>query len=126
MGQPAGSIWSWLDLCRQFESNIRATRERPRVKWDLASIMQKEVESLKKFIQHFCNKRNVILDVDDKSINMFFKKGLKDSTLIRKLAMKNLKTSEEMFTIANMYAPTEEATFETTETKKDKKLSHSD
>jgi hypothetical protein len=45
--------------------------------------VQKEGESLREFIQHFCNKRNVILEVDDKSIIMFFKKGLKDSVPIR-------------------------------------------
>jgi hypothetical protein len=35
---------------------------------------------------------------------MFFKKGLRDSSLIRKLAMKNPMTSEEMLAIANKYA----------------------
>jgi hypothetical protein len=38
------------------------------------------------------------------SIVMFFKKGLMDSSLIRKLAMKNPMTLEEMFAIANTYA----------------------
>jgi hypothetical protein len=35
---------------------------------------------------------------------MFFKKGLKDSDLIHKLAMKHPRTSEEMLSIANKYA----------------------
>jgi hypothetical protein len=35
---------------------------------------------------------------------MFFKKGLRDPTLIRKLAMKKLGTSEAIFTISNRYA----------------------
>jgi hypothetical protein len=46
---------------------------------------------------------------------MFFKKGLRDSSLICKLAMKNHKTSEVMFTIANKYALAEEATLDTRE-----------
>jgi hypothetical protein len=121
-----GSVRSWSDLCRQFISNFRATCERPGVKWDLANIMQEEGESLQKFIQRFYNKRNVIPEVDDKSIIMFFKKGLNDSALIRKLAMKNLRTSEEMLTIANKYALAEEATFDNKEAKRDKKPSHSD
>jgi hypothetical protein len=62
----------------------------PRVDWDLASIIQKKGESLREFIQCFCNMRNVIPKVDDKSIIMFFKKGLRDPALIRKLAMKTL------------------------------------
>jgi hypothetical protein len=53
--------------------------------------------------------------VDDKSIIMFFTKGLRDSSLIRKLTMKNLRTSEEMFAIANKYALTEEVTLDTRE-----------
>jgi hypothetical protein len=52
---------------------------------------------------------------------MFFIKGLKDSTLICKLAMKNPRTSEEMFSIANKYAMAKEATLKTRESKKDKK-----
>jgi hypothetical protein len=112
MGLPMGSVRSWSDLCRQFISNFRATCERPRVEWDLAGIMQKEGESLHEFIQRFCNKRNVILEVDDKSITMFFKKGLKDSVLIRKLIMKNPRSSEEMLAITNKYALAKEATLD--------------
>jgi hypothetical protein len=35
---------------------------------------------------------------------MFFKKGLRDSCLIWKLAMKNPRTFEEMLVITNKYA----------------------
>jgi hypothetical protein len=46
--------------------------------------------------------------------------------LIRKLAMKNLRVSEEMPAIANKYALAEEATLDNKEAKRDKKPSHSD
>jgi hypothetical protein len=62
-------------------------------------MIQKKGESHQEFIQCFCNKRNIILEVDEKSIIMFFKKGLRDSSWIRKLAMKNPRMSEEMLTI---------------------------
>jgi hypothetical protein len=88
--------------------------------------MHKEGESLWEFIQCFCNKRNMIPEVDDKSIIMFIKKGLKDLVLIRKLAMKNPRTSEEMLAIANKYTLAEEATLDTRESKKNKKMSHTD
>jgi hypothetical protein len=77
-----------------------------------------EWESLWEFIQHFCNKRKIILEVDDKSIVMFFKKGLRDPSLIRKLTKKNPRMSEAMFSIANKYALTEEVTLNTREQKK--------
>jgi hypothetical protein len=74
----------------------------------LANIVQKKGESLQKFIQHFCNKRNIIPEVDNMSIIMFLKKGLRDSSLIHKLTKKNPRTSEEMLAITNKYALAEE------------------
>jgi hypothetical protein len=82
--------------------------------------------SLQEFIQWFCNKRNIIPEVDDNSIVIFFKKALRDSSLIHKLTMKNPKTSEEMFTIANKYALAEEPTLNTREQKKEKESGHTD
>jgi hypothetical protein len=67
-------------------------------------MVQKNGESLCEFIQYFYNKRNTIPEVDDKSIIMFFKKGLRDSSLIHKLAMKNPRASEEMLAITKKYA----------------------
>jgi hypothetical protein len=98
----------------------------PSVDWDLASIVQKKGESLREFIQHFCNKRNIIPEVDDKSIIKFFKKGLRDSSFIHKLAMKNPRTSEEMLVITNKYVMAEEATLDNKEYKKEKESGHMD
>jgi hypothetical protein len=57
---------------------------------------------------------------------MFFKKGLRDSSLIHKLAMKIPRTSEEMLVIANKYALVEEVTLDNRDAKKDKEPSQSD
>jgi hypothetical protein len=48
---------------------------------------------------------------------MFFKRGLRDSSLIQKLTVKNPRTSEQMFSIANRYTMAEEATLDTREQK---------
>jgi hypothetical protein len=56
---------------------------------------------------------------------MFFKKELRDLSLICKLTMKNQRTSEEMLAIANKYTLAEEASLDTREQKKDKELDHS-
>ncbi len=56
---------------------------------------------------------------------MFFKKGLRDSSLICKLTMKNPRTSEEMLAITNKYALAEEATLDTREQRKEKESGHS-
>jgi hypothetical protein len=68
-------------------------------------------------MHQFCNKRNIIPEVDDKSIVMFFKKGLREPSLIQKLAMKNPRMSEVMFYIANRYTLAEEATLDNREQK---------
>jgi hypothetical protein len=57
---------------------------------------------------------------------MFFKKGLRDPSLICKLTMENPRTSKAMFTIANKYALAEEATLDTREQKKEKDSGHAD
>jgi hypothetical protein len=119
LGLPTRSIHSWNHLHQLFSSNFCTTSAQSGVDWDLASIIQKKGESLWEFIQWVCNKRNIFLEVDDKSIVMFFKKELRDSSLIRKLAMKNPRTSEEMFTIANKYALAEEVILDTREQKKE-------
>jgi hypothetical protein len=77
-------------------------------------------------IQCFCNRRNIISEVDDKSIVMFFKMGLRDPSLIRKLTMKKPRMSEAMFAITNIYALAEEATLDTREQKKEKDSGHVD
>jgi hypothetical protein len=46
---------------------------------------------------------------------MFFKKGLRDSSLIQKLTMKKPRTLEQMFSITNRYALAEEVTLDTRE-----------
>jgi hypothetical protein len=109
----AGSVWSWNHLHRLFTSNFRATCTRLGVDWDLASVVQKKGESLREYIQCFTNKRNAIPEVDDKSIMTFFKKGLRDSSLIRKLTMKNPRTSEQMLSIANKDVLAEEVSLNT-------------
>jgi hypothetical protein len=121
-----GLVRSWNHLCQLFTSNFRAMCTRLGVNRDLASIIQKKGESLREFIQCFYNKRNIISEVDDKSNVMFFKKGLRDPTLICKLAMKNPRTSGAMFTIASKYALAKEATLDTREPKKEKDSSHAD
>jgi hypothetical protein len=44
---------------------------------------------------------------------MFFKKGLRDSSLICKIIIKNPRTLEEMFAISNKYTLAEEVTVDT-------------
>jgi hypothetical protein len=91
-----------------FTSNFGATCASPGVDWDLTSVVQKKAESLREFII------------------MFFKKGLRDPSLIHKLTMKNPRTSKTMFAIANNCALADEAILDTREQKKEKDSGHTD
>jgi hypothetical protein len=113
LGLPMGLVRSLSHLCQLFTSNFRATCAHPGVNWDPTRVVQKKGESLWEFIHYFYNKRNIIPEINDKSIIMFFKKGLKDLSLICKLAMKNPWTSEEMLAITNKYALAEKVTLYT-------------
>jgi hypothetical protein len=57
---------------------------------------------------------------------MFFEKQLRDSSLIHMLTIKNPKTWEDMFAIANKYTLAKESTFDTREQKKQKESGHTD
>jgi hypothetical protein len=57
---------------------------------------------------------------------MFFEKQLRDSSLIHMLAIKNPKTWEDMFAIANKYTLAKESIFNTREQKKQKESGHTD
>jgi hypothetical protein len=43
---PMWSVHSWSHMCQLFTSNFQATCVHPRVKWDLAGVVQKKGESL--------------------------------------------------------------------------------
>jgi hypothetical protein len=72
----------------------------------MANVVQKKEESIREFIQCFCSKRNGILEVNDKSTIMFFKNGLRDSSLIRKLTIKNPRKSKEIRSWSTRISPT--------------------
>jgi hypothetical protein len=59
----------------------------------------------------------VILEVNNKSIVMFFKNELREPSLIRKLGMKIPRMLEEMFYITNRYTLAEEVTLDNREQK---------
>jgi hypothetical protein len=119
LGLPVGSVRCWNQLGQLLTSNFCATCAQLRVDWDIVNVVQKKGESLREYIHCFCNQRNVIPVVNNKSVVMFFKKGLRDSSLIQKLTMKNPRMSEQMFSITNRYTLAEEATLDIREQKKE-------
>ena len=88
---------------------------KPRVEWDLYQIHQKKGESLREFIRWFIKKKNSISSVSDAVVMATFRKGVKDSDLLKKMSRKPPRTVKELFDMADRYADQEEYLGETTE-----------
>src|SRR5438105_10152317 len=86
MRLPVNSIDSWRDLCARFIDNFQGTFMKPGIEWDLYQIHQKKGESLQEFIRLFMKKKNTIPGVSDAVVMAYFRKGVKDPDLLKKLS----------------------------------------
>ena len=88
---------------------------KPRVEWDLYQIHQKKGEYLWEFTQWFIKKKNSIPSVSDAVVMATFRKGVKDSDLLKKMSRKPPRTVKELFDMADRYANQEKHSGETIE-----------
>ena len=68
---------------------------------DLYQIHQKKGESLWEFIQRFMKKKNTIPGVSDAVVMAPFRRGVKDSDLLKKLLRRQPETMKELFDMAD-------------------------
>src|SRR5512144_1228933 len=57
---PPASVHPWEDLCQQFTMNFQGTYPRPGEEADLHAVQRRDDESLRSYIQRFCQVRNTI------------------------------------------------------------------
>nr|CAH67296.1 OSIGBa0103O01.14 [Oryza sativa]CAH67380.1 OSIGBa0159F11.4 [Oryza sativa] len=60
MNLPPASVHSWEDLCQQFTVNFQGTYPHPGEEADLHAVQRRDDESLRSYIQRFCQVRNTI------------------------------------------------------------------
>nr|CAE03836.3 OSJNBb0013J13.13 [Oryza sativa Japonica Group] len=60
MNLPPASVHSWEDLCQQFTTNFQGIYPRPGEEADLHAVQRRDDESLRSYIQRFCQVRNTI------------------------------------------------------------------
>nr|AAO38019.1 putative gag-pol polyprotein [Oryza sativa Japonica Group] len=109
MTQPPDSIHSWEDLCQQFITNFQGTYPRPGEEADLHAVQRKDDESLRSYIQCFCQVRNTILCISAHEVVYAFWNGVRHNRMLEKIASKKLKTTAELFELADKVAWKEEA-----------------
>ncbi len=77
MTQPPGSIHSWEDLCQQFITNFQGTYPRPGEEADLHAVRRNDDESLRSYIQRFCQVRNTIPCIPAHAVVYAFRNGVR-------------------------------------------------
>jgi hypothetical protein len=106
---PEGTIHSWDQLCAMFIGNFQGTYERPSTIETLKTIKQKHDESLRVYVEHFCNTRNAISCIQDIEVITAFRDGVSDIKTVEEITMKKPKTMADLLTVADVCIEASEA-----------------
>src|SRR5512135_3538772 len=109
MNLPPASVHSWEDLCQQFTMNFQGTYPRPGEEADLHAVQQGDDESLRSYIQRFCQVRNTIPCIPAHAVIYAFRGGVRHNRMLEKIASKEPQTTAELFQLADRVARKEEA-----------------
>jgi hypothetical protein len=91
-----------------FIGNFQGTYERPSTVETIKTIKQKHDESLRDYVKHFCNVRNIPHIQDIEIINAFYD-GISDIKTIEEIAMKKPKTVADLLAVADICIEASEA-----------------
>nr|ABA93826.2 retrotransposon protein, putative, unclassified [Oryza sativa Japonica Group] len=109
MNLPPTSVHSWEDLCQQFTMNFQGTYPRPGEEADLHAVQRRDDESLRSYIQRFCQVRNTIPCIPAHAVIYAFRGGVRHNRMLEKIASKEPQTTAELFQLADRMARKEEA-----------------
>nr|CAH66086.1 H0209A05.3 [Oryza sativa] len=109
MNLPPASVHSWEDLCQQFTMNYQGTYPRPGEEADLHAVQRRDDESLRSYIQRFCQVRNTIPCIPAHAVIYAFRGGVRHNRMLEKIASKEPQTTAELFQLADRVARKEEA-----------------
>jgi hypothetical protein len=106
---PEESIYTWDQFCAIFIVNFQGTYERPSTAKTLKTIRQKRDESLRDYVEHFCNTRNAIPYIQDIKIINTFRDGVSDIKIVEEIVMKKSKTMADLLVVADTCIEASEA-----------------
>nr|AAP53804.1 retrotransposon protein, putative, unclassified [Oryza sativa Japonica Group] len=109
MNLPPASVHSWEDLCQQFTTNFQGTYPRPGEEADLHAVQRRDDESLRSYIQRFCQVRNTIPCIPAHAVIYAFRGGVRHNRMLKKIASKEPQTTAQLFELADRVARKEEA-----------------
>jgi hypothetical protein len=82
---PAECITSWATLSRLFTTNYQATYNRPGNTHHLARARMRRVETLREYTNRYFENRNTLAGVKDEDIIAYYKKGITNIKLFKKI-----------------------------------------
>jgi hypothetical protein len=103
MNQAPGSIYSWEELCAQFEANFASAYQQHGVEAHHA-VRQGPGETLRAFISRFTKVRGTIPCISDTSIITAFRQGVHDEKMLEKLATHDVDNVIALFALADKCA----------------------
>ena len=109
MNLPPDSVRSWEDLCDQFIVNFQGTSARSREEDNLYQVQQHKGESLRKYIQCFCQCRNTIAKISSESVCIAFRRGVRDHKMAEKLATRVITSPTQLFALVDKFTKVAEA-----------------
>nr|ABG66060.1 retrotransposon protein, putative, unclassified [Oryza sativa Japonica Group] len=89
------------DLCQQFVTNFQGTYPRLGEEVDLHAVRRKDDESLRSYMQRFCQVRNTISCIPAHAVVYAFRNGVWHNHMLEKIASKEPKTTAELFELAD-------------------------
>src|SRR3954465_15479857 len=108
MHLPDNSISSWPDLCHQLVGAFTGGHKPHGQVSDLHLLVQKEGESLRKFIQRFSRVHYNIPDVHPAAVISAFHQNERNRRMREEMAMCKIKEVSELYALADKYARAQE------------------
>src|SRR3954470_16545790 len=108
MHLPDGSISSWPDLCHQFVGAFTGGHKPHGQASVLHLLVQKEGESLRKFIQRFSRVHYNIPDVHPAAVISAFHQNVRNRMMREEMAMCKIKEVSDLYALADRCARAEE------------------
>jgi hypothetical protein len=98
------SIWSWIELEKQFTNNFRSTYKRPTSIEEIKACVQRSGESLRSYIQRWSIIKNLAEDVSDERPVDAFISELRRLEFVKEMGHLKPKKVLELMDIPNRFA----------------------
>jgi hypothetical protein len=98
---PRGSVRSWEHLCEQFVNAFQGGYKRPGTLNDLLALSRCPKETLRSFMQRFCQLANGVVNTSNSKIIVAFIAGVRDNGCCEELGIRRPSTIRELYALVD-------------------------